>query len=178
MSKQLRINKIYGLPITWERFDIATEIIGWNKKKFIQQITHAYFSKNGAFYVECALLDAAARGMSETDYYTALFDGGGADPSKNPLLLPYTTNERPAFKPDPLHTVPKLPTDEANIKKFNLIDMSDYYFVLLQVALIVDTGAMSQFISRMLGNHFDTYWHRSYAHQIAHHEARSFTLPE
>ena len=174
MSKKLRINKIYGLPETWKRFDIATGEIGWSKKKFIQQITHAYFGKNRDYYADCAILDAAARGMDESAYYTALYDGGGTDHTKNKLLSPYLSAGCPVFEPNPLSTLPKVPTTDENTKNFNIIDVSDYYFVLLQVGQIVDGGPMSQLISRMLENHFFIFWERSYAHQIRLHERKRF----
>lgn len=173
--KRIRISKIYGSDLTWERFDLATDRIGWSKKKFIQQISHAHFGINRDYYATCALQDAAARNMDEVAFYQALYDGGSPDPNKNRLLLPYVS-ERPLFEPAPLSTVPDVVAGEENARKFNLIDFSDHYFVLMQVALIVDRGSMRQFVSRMLSHHFDTYWDKSYASQLALFEAKRFRL--
>lgn len=176
MSKPVRVSKVYGTPETWLMFDSAINEIGWLKTQFIKHVTHAYFKKNGPYYQQCAALDASARGMSETDYYSALYDGEGIDPQKNDLLLPYE-GDRPAFGANPLSTVPNAPTGEENARKFNVVQLGDLYYVYLNVGLIVDNGPKNQLFSKMLRYHFDLYWSSIYKPQIQLHENRRFSLP-
>lgn len=167
MSRDLRINYIYLEPVTAERFDLASESLGWAYKSLAQQCIHAFFKVNREFYVNAALTDAEARGMTEVGYYMALRDGSEDD------LDRYQAG-RPGFGATPLDEVLDVATGVENRRRYNVITISNFNFVLLRVARIVDTGSMTQLVSRIIKQHFERYWEPNYKAQIDLDQACKF----
>jgi hypothetical protein len=151
---------------TRERFELACDRVGWAFKNLAQQCIHAYLKKHQAYYVAVAKLDYQARGMSESDYYQALRDGAEDD------LKPYQA-ERPVFSPSPLDSVPMVKTGKEYRRRYGVITLSSYNFVLLKVCQIVDRGPMIQVISRIVRQHFEDYW-SNYKAQIERDDKSCF----
>ncbi|NET34456.1 MAG: hypothetical protein F6K19_20930 [Cyanothece sp. SIO1E1] len=166
MARDIRLNYIYANEATWERFDLACDQLGWASKSLVQQCIHAFFKKNRTFYAEAAIKDAEAREVNEVDYYRILRDETEED-------LPRYTKGRPGFGITPLDDVPFVEADQVK-RRYNVITLSNYNFVLLRVARIIDTGPMIQLASRILQQHFGTYWTTNYQPQIKCDQTCSF----
>lgn len=171
MSKDVRVAYLYMDEVTRQRFNLASDRIGWANKNLVQQCVAAFFKKNRGYYINAAKLDHAARGMTETEYYSELRDGSIEG------LLPYK-GQRPDFGTAPLDSVPDIPTLKENKQTYGVVRFSDYNSVLFKVTLIVDRGAMIQVLSRIIKQHFDNYWDSNYGIQIALDDARKFELEE
>lgn len=159
MPQTLRINFIYMKPQTMRRFNEASEHVGWPYRTLAQQVIHAFLAKHRDFYTKAALKDAEARGMNESSYYQVLRDTSEDD-------LGRYISGRPGFGPAPLDPIDPIPTDSEFRQKYNTITISNYNYVLLKVARIVDTGPLTQVVSRIVEHHFDTYWESNYFIQI------------
>lgn len=161
MPSTLRINFIYMFPETKERFTAASESLGWPYRTLAQQVIQAFFKKHRDFYVEAALKDAEARGMDESDYYQTLRDRSDDD------LARYVRG-RPGFGVAPLDPVEPIPTGGEFKQKYNTITLSNYNYVLLRVAKVIDAdnSSLTQVVSRMVKYHFDHYWVPNYEPQI------------
>lgn len=168
MARDIRMNYLYANQTTWERFDLACDQLGWANKSLVQQCIQAFFKRHRDFYAEAALKDADAREMQESDYYRTLRDGAEED-------LPRYTKGRPGFGVTPLDPFPFVESDENIRRSYNVITLGNYNAVLLKVARIVDTGPMIQLVSRILQQHFDTYWETIYEPQIKRDQTCTFT---
>lgn len=169
MGVNVRLSYFYADADNWDKFVAACSSLGWAQKSFLQQIAHSYFGKHGLGYANAAVLDAEARSMTERDYYQALAEGSD--------LLPYK-GQRPEFETTPLERIPDPDPTPDNRRRYNVVSISDYYYVLLQVALIVDRCTLIEFFSRVVVWHFTTYWARSYQPQIDHAEKSLFILED
>lgn len=169
MGVNVRLSYFYADSDNWEKFVSACDRLGWAQKSFLQQIAHSYFGKHGSYYANTAVLDAEARGMAESEYYQSLSEGKD--------LLSYKS-QRPDIEPSPLARIPDPETTANNRRRYNVVSISDYYYVLLQVALIVDRCTLIEFFSRVVVWHFSTYWERSYQPQIDHAEKCLFVLED
>ena len=159
MPRDIRINYVWATAETWDNYDLATLHLAWPKKELIKQCVHAFMKVNRDFYVEAARKDWEAREMTEEDYYKTLRDQGESQ-------LPRYKHGRPGFGVTPLDDIPELSTETSISRRYNVITLSSYNYVLLNVARIVDTGPMIQVVSRILHQHFQTYWQRTYFPQI------------
>lgn len=166
-SKEERISYLYLDNETGDHFDLACSELGWAYKSLVQQCVAAFFAKNRDFYAKCAHVDAEARGMTEEAYYETLRDRSEAE------LSPYRAG-RPAFGATPLDQIPTVETGEDNRRRYGVITLSGYNYTLLQVARIVDMGAMVQLISRIIKQHFETYWETNYLPQIERDKNKTF----
>lgn len=169
MSKDVRVAYLYMDEVTRERFNLASDRIGWANKNLVQQCVAAFFKKHREYYINAAKLDYAARNMAETEYYTELRDGSIEG-------LSHYRGKRPDFGTAPLDSVPDIPTLKENKQTYGVVRFSDYNSVLFKVALIVDRGAMIQVLSRIVKQHFDSYWDLNYGAQIALDDARRFEI--
>ncbi|MDB9529611.1 hypothetical protein PN498_26710 [Oscillatoria sp. CS-180] len=150
-----------------ERFNSASEHVGWPYRTLVQQVIHAFFGKHRAFYIEAAIKDAEARGMQESDYYRILRDESEDE------LNRYISG-RPGFGPAPLDPIEPISTSSEFKQKYNTITLSNYNYVLLRVARIVDTGPLTQVVSRIVDYHFSNYWESNYLFQIERDQACKF----
>lgn len=150
-----------------ERFTAASESLGWPYRSLAQQVIHAFFAKHRDFYANAAIKDAAARRMTEEDYYRVLRDKSEED-------LGRYVSGRPGFGPAPLDPIEPIPTGEAFKQKYNTITLSNYNYALLRVSRIVDTAPLTQVVSRLVKYHFDNYWDTNYLPQINRDQACKF----
>lgn len=167
MSQTIRVSYINIVPSNWERFVSASESLGWAKKSLAQQVIHSFFSKHNDYYCRAALADAKARDMSESDYYQCLYEDIG--------LADYH-GARPAFGQSPLDTVPDVAATSENRQHYNTITCGDFYYVMFQVALIVERAKPVPLVSRIVAWHINQYWKDRYQPQIDHHTQMKFIL--
>ena len=118
------------------------------------------------FYSQAGIKDALARGIEVEEYYRTLRDQGE-------LSLPSYVHGRPGFGVTPLDSIEE--PEQTFQRRYNKITLSNYNYVLIQVARIVDTGPMIGVASKILQHHFDTYWERNYLPQIDRDQRCSFT---
>ena len=144
---------------TKKRFDIACDEIGWASISLVAQCCQAFLKVNREYYACSALIDCEARGMEESSYYQILRDGSEEN------LERYRAG-RPAFGATPLDDIPDVQTGKETRVQYNTLALSGYNAVLLRVARIVDTGALSQLVSRIVKQHFEKYWESNYYPQI------------
>lgn len=159
LIKELRVSYILATNETWEKVEFACSELGWQKTGILKQMIHGYMAVDGLFYARAGIADAAARGMSEEDYFRTLRD-------KDADSLPKHLNGRPAFGKTPLDDIPDVPSLPDLRRSYNIIRLSAYNLVLLRVAQIVDTGTISQVISRMVVKHLEDKWEKNYLPQI------------
>lgn len=167
MIRELRVNYIYADNSTWEKIRLACDELGWNQSTIVKQCLHGFFRRDGRFYAQAGQIDAAARGMTEEDYFVCLRDRSEEE------LQPYR-NGRPAFGSAPIDAIASIAPDPAFRRTYHTIGLSAYNYVLLRVARIVDGGSMVQVISRMLIKHFQDNWETSYLPQIERDRACRF----
>jgi hypothetical protein len=157
--KELRINYILVNPETREKIELACSELGWSKASIIKQMLHGFMRRDGRFYAEAGIKDAAARGMSEEDYFKTLRDG------KIEELSRYIAG-KPGFGKTPIDDIPIIETTSETKYRYNLVGLSAYNYVLVRVAQIVDTEPLVQVISRMIVKHLSDNWEASYQPQI------------
>lgn len=159
MIKEVRLNYILATSENWQRITLACDELGWNKSAIVKQMLHGFFRRDGKFYAEAGIMDAAARGLTEEEYFNCLRDEG------EEALRPYT-GDRPLFGQSPIDATPPLPTDDSLKRKYNVIGLSAYNFVLLKVAKIVHRDSFVQVVSRMIVKHLNDNWEAVYQPQI------------
>lgn len=158
MTKKLAISHFFMEPSTSDLFDQALEL-GWQKNNLVQQCMHAFFKVHRDYYGAAALTDCAARGMEPNAYYRVLRDRSIDE------LQPYVDG-RPAFGATPLDGIADVQTGEDFKYRYSPVPLSNYNYVLAQVALLVDMGALTQLVSRIVYCHFEKYWESSYLPQL------------
>ena len=159
MIKEVRLNYILATSENWQRITLACDELGWNKSAIVKQMLHGFFRRDGKFYAEAGIMDAEARGLTEEDYFNCLRD------ESEEALRPYT-GDRPLFGQSPIDATPPLPTDDSLKRKYNVIGLSAYNFVLLKVAKIVHRDSFVQVVSRMIVKHLNDNWEAVYQPQI------------
>jgi hypothetical protein len=165
--KEIRINYILATDENWQRIMLACDELGWSKSAIVKQMIHGFCRRDGKFYAKAGILDAAARGMTEEEYFDCLRDRSEDE------LRPYT-GDRPLFGQSPIDTVPTLPTDESLKRKYNTIGLSAYNYVLLKVARIVHHDSFVQIVSRMIVKHLNDNWETVYQPQIDRDQRSKF----
>lgn len=159
MIRDLRISYVFATPETWAKVELACSELGWSKASILKQMLHGFMAVDGAFYANAGKLDAAARGMSEEDYFRTLRD-------LSEKQLPRYLEGRPAFGKAPIDEIDLIPPNDENRYRYNTISLSAYNCVLVKVAHIVDTGPLVQVVSRAIVKHLDDKWEKNYLPQI------------
>ncbi len=159
MVRTVVLNYVYLDPTTQERFDRASEELGWGTVNLIRQTVQAFLKVNRDYYVAAALADCKARGIDQRDHFRILRDHGEDG------LQPYLA-ERPLFGESPLASVPAVPTKEDYRRRCSNLTLGDYNAVLLGVVRIVDQVSLAQVLSKIIRQHFQKYWEANYASQI------------
>lgn len=166
MATQLRLSYIYADAQIWEKLE-QIGVLGWPRKTFLQQVCAAYLKAHNEYYAAMAAVDAAARGLNESDYYRVLQADGE--------LPAYHSGDRPSFNPSPLAAVAAIPQTAETRRRYNLIDLSDYNATVMKAALIIEGETLSQFVSRILVQHFAKYWESTYQPQFVLDQKKVFT---
>jgi hypothetical protein len=162
------VSYLYGSSETWERYDKACDEIGWKKKTLITQLLHSYGSVHLTYYQNAADMDAIARGFEchQGEHYQLLRDW---------QELPPYSGAQPAFEPSPLIDVPQVEISADNRRSFRSIQCSGKNSVILNLATIVERSNVPQTLSRIMLWHFDRYWDKSYALQLASDEQQTLS---
>ncbi|MEM9906906.1 MAG: hypothetical protein AAF921_17950 [Cyanobacteria bacterium P01_D01_bin.44] len=169
MSQQIRLSYIHVEDEVWNKFELACDRLGWQSKNLLQQIVHSFFARHRDYYCRAAIADAKAREMTEQPYYETL--KGGSEEDLNRYI-----GQRPNFGPSPLATVPDPIANKETRRRYNLLTLGDFNYVLLKVAMIVERASIVELTSRITLWHFNEYWEKLYLPQIQHDEQRRFLL--
>jgi len=165
--KEVRLNYILATTENWQRITLACDELGWSKSAIVKQMLHGFFRRDGKFYAEAGIMDAAARGLTEEEYFNCLRD------ESEEALRPYT-GDRPLFGQSPIDAIPPLSTDDSLKRKYNTIGLSAYNYVLLKVARIVHHDSFVQIVSRMIVKHLNDNWESAYQPQIDRDQRSKF----
>lgn len=171
MSRDLRVSYVFATAVVWEQIELSCEELGWTRAGILRQAIHGFMGRHGRFYADCGLRDAEARGLTESAYYEALRDG-------NHDNLPRYVTGHPGFGRSPLTDTPLVPQDEENRRRYSIIALGNYNYVLLRVAHIVEGDSLVQTVSRIIACHFDENWETRYLPQIARDKANRFLLED
>lgn len=163
--KELRINHVLLSDEDWEKLMKACEELGYNKSSILKNALQGFFrrDRNRDFYINAAVADAKARGITSSQHFVILRDQSEDD-------LPPYLDTFPLFGQSPIDTIPPLPVDERFRRKYNTIELSRYNFVLLRVAHIVHRDSYPQIIGRMVKSHLIDNWESAYLPQIIRDE--------
>ena len=165
---EVPLSYIYATPAVWnERYMVAVEEIGWNKRALLSQVLASYCFAYRDYYQEAARADAFARGFEE-DSLSQYFD----------LCvrweeLPEYTKGRPEFKPSPLSKIVDV-SGEENRRSYNGLRTSALNAAILRVATFVERANAGKTVSRILQWHFDKYW-KTYQYQLMAAEQHTFS---
>jgi hypothetical protein len=167
MIKEIRINYLFLNDESWSKLMLACDELGWNKSSIIKHCLNEFFQRHQEFYVRFGKMDAQARGMTQEDYFRVLRDRSEDD------LLPYV-QRRPEFRDSPLDGIALVPQHESFKRKYNVIGLFSYNYVLLKVARIVAGTSMVQVVSRSIVKHLQDDWDTTYQPEIDRDRACRF----
>lgn len=170
MGKDVRLNYVLMTDETHQRFVAACDQLGWARKSLVQQCIQSFFTEHRPFYCNAAIADAEARGIKQSEYYSLLRNGDEGN-------LPDYLKLRPSFGESPIATTPPVPTDTGNRRRYSIVTMGDFNYVLLKVAKLIENDSWAGITSRIVSWHFSNYWESVYLPQIAMDEKRTFELP-
>lgn len=165
----LPLNYIHLDQETWETYYLASvQYLAWNKKGLLTQIVSAFCSRHRTYLLECADIDAAARGL---DANTSEFYDLYADWTLT--LPPYVSGQYPTFPESPLAKVIDPEKTMQNRRGFANIRLGKLNAVLLRVLSSTSRDApASELLSRLTKHHFSTYG-AAYLYQFASDNQRS-----
>jgi hypothetical protein len=155
----LPLSCIYSNEETWTKYMEALRL-GWQKTALLRQCASPFCGENRAFYRDCAVIDAKARGYLSADgeyfYKAAHFEE----------LRPYLSRTATEFPESPLSLI-EMPDVSAKTRhSFARYHSGLYNAAILRVACIVDGISLSHALSKILEWHFDKYWGSSYTRQL------------
>lgn len=165
---EVPLSYIYATAAVWnERYMVAVEEIGWNKRALLSQVLASYCFAHRDYYRIAAHADALARGFDE-DSLSQYFDLCARWEE-----LPAYTNGRPMFEPSPLSKVVDVGGEE-NRRSYNGLRTSALNSAILKVATFVERANGGKTVSRILQWHFDRYW-KTYQYQLLAAEQHTFS---
>ena len=165
---EVPLSYIYATSAVWnERYMVAVEEIGWNKRALLSQVIASYCFAHREYYQAAAWADAQARGFNE-DSFSEYFDLC----SRWEDVPEYLSN-RPEFKPSPLSQVIDVGGEE-NRRSYNGLRTSALNSAILRVATFVERANAGKTVSRILQWHFDRYW-STYQYQLLAAQQHTFS---
>jgi len=159
-TKQLRINHILLGDEDWKKMLTACDELGYNKSSILKNALQGYFKRYRDFYVNAGILDAKARGITSSEHFITLRDASED-------ALPHYLDSLPLFGQSPIDTIAPIPNEEGNKRKYNIVELSAFNFVLLRVGKIVHRDSYSQMVGRMVKVHLIDNWESVYLPQMA-----------
>lgn len=159
MLQTLRISHVLAEDGDWNRVLLACQELGYDKSGIIKNVLQAFFRKHREFYLEYALLDATARGISSSEHFVILRD-------KTEEELPRYKEAPPNPTPTPLDIVPPLPLEDAYRRKMNTLKIPTYNFVLLRNAHMLHRDSYPQLVGKIIRVHLLEHWETTYLPQI------------
>ena len=165
---EVPLSYIYATPAVWdERYMVAVEEIGWNKRALLSQVLASYCFAYRDYYQEAARADALARGFDNDDLSRYF------DLCVRWEALPEYVDSRPEFKPSPLSKIVDV-SGEENRRSYNGLRTSALNSAILRVATFVERANAGKTVSRILQWHFDRYW-KTYQYQLIAAEQHTFS---
>lgn len=140
--KQIKLSAIYVPETQWEMLDLAWIHLGYSPRMIAKNCLQGFFARNKAYYIEAAIRDAESRGISQSEHYKILREGGDL-----PRII--EAADHPA---SPIAWVPDLVNTE-NKRRYNSLELSWYNYTLLQMAVLLDGGSLPSVISKCIYAH-------------------------
>lgn len=159
MLRKLRISHILLEDGDWQKLETACDELGYDKSGIVKNIIQGFFKQHRDFYVNAGILDAKARGITSSQHFVILRDESEED-------LPNYVESLPILDDMPLRTVPPLPLKADLKRKFNLINMPSFNYVLLRVAHIIHRDSYPQLLGKIARSHLAQHWEATYLPQI------------
>ena len=148
---------------TWEDFYLASvRYLAWNKKGLLTQIVDTFCSRHRQFLMECADIEAAARGLdvNSSEFFELYVDW-------TTILPAYISGTYPIFPISPLASVIDPEKTMNNRRGFANIRIGRLNSVLLRVLSSASRGAQPpELLSRLTKDHFQHYG-TDYLYQFA-----------
>jgi hypothetical protein len=148
---------------TWEDYYLASvKYLAWNKKGLLTQIADTFCSRHRPFLMECADIEAAARGLdvNSSEFFELYVDWTN-------VLPEYINGTYPTFPPSPLASVIDPEKTMMNRRGFANIRIGRFNSVLLRVLSSVSRGAQPpELLSLLTKEHFQHYG-TAYLYQFA-----------
>lgn len=167
MLQTLRISHILVEDGDWDRLLLACKELGYDKSGIVKNVLQAFFRKQRDFYLEYALHDATARGISSSDHFVILRDK--------------TEDELPRYKeaprtptPTPLDAIPPLPLEDAYRRPMNMLKIPTYNFVLLRNAHMLHKDSYPQLVGKIIRSHLLEHWETTYLPQIEREQKHDY----
>ena len=149
-------------PELWQKFEQAFDLRGGMLTAFVNQILEDYFRVNSEYYVECAKLDAKARGYKELRgaYYKDLVEND---------VKPWSGDLPPEFGLSPLSRIRGTSGARKNQHRIKQIKLSEYHVAMLRLSMEIDDLTLIQVTSKIVVWHLHQYWDATggYQWQIA-----------
>ncbi|PZO52491.1 MAG: hypothetical protein DCF15_13665 [Phormidesmis priestleyi] len=165
---EVPLSYIYATAAVWnERYMVAVEEIGWNKRALLSQVIASYCFAHREYYQAAAWADAQARGFKASSF-SQYFDLC----SRWEDVPEYLSN-RPEFEPSPLSQVIDVGGEE-NRRSYNGLRTSALNSAMLRVATFVERANAGKTVSRILQWHFDHYW-STYQYQLLAAQQHTFS---
>lgn len=165
---EVPLSYIYVTPVVWnERYMVAVEEIGWNKRTLLSQVLASYCFAYRSYYQAAAQADALARGFDENGF-SQYFDLCARWED-----LPDYLGSRPEFELSPLSKVVDVGGEE-NRHSYNGLRTSALNSAILRVATFVERANAGKTVSRILQWHFDRYW-GTYQYQLLAAKQHTFS---
>ena len=148
---------------TWEDFYLASvRYLAWNKKGLLTQIVDTFCSRHRQFLMECADIEAVARGLdvNSSEFFELYVDWTTTLPA-------YIDGRYPTFPVSPLASVIDPEKTMNNRRGFANIRIGRFNSVLLRVLSSASRGAQPpELLSRLAKEHFQHY-ETDYLYQFA-----------
>ena len=157
------LNYIHVEPDMWENYYLAAvNYLAWNKKGLLTQISSAFCSRHRDYLLQCADIEAAARGLdADSADFFELYCNWKSE------LPPYTSGQYPDFPASPLANIIDPDASMANRHNFANIRIGKLNAVLLRVLKNANRDAPAPVLfSRLTKYHFQHYG-AGYTYQVA-----------
>ena len=163
MAEKFPLSYLWLSPESTDRVAQILDLTGDSEKTFFSNVIRAYFKRENPYYIEALKQDAKARGL-EPKAQAAMLVAGGIQ------VLPAYVGDKPVFTPSPIATIPEVEGPQALRRPLNYLKLSKRNRCLLQMALIIEGGAMPQLLSKLLVYHFRAHWVQTYEPQFKFEE--------
>jgi hypothetical protein len=162
----LYINSVYLPEEPWQQVSEIQRYFGFTLKNFLTHSIHGFLSRNQEYYIEAALIDAAAREMTPQEHYRALRDGIPLKPVVRHALLPQS----------PLQGVACLKSPET-FRHSRTVELSEFDAILFRLALQLEGETAITVTSQIVLSELAAHWGH-YHRQILSAEQENYLVEE
>ena len=179
LTKGIPITNIYLPDPQWQMLELSWVHLGYSPRTIAKNALQGFFARNREYYSNAALMDAESRGMDAREHYLALREGR----ELKPILEPAN------HLASPIAWVPNLMIVK-NKRRYGSVEISNFNYTLLQVAVLLDGGTIPSVISKCVYAHLgelysiepnnprSSGWARSYYPQIKLNEDCCYTIAQ